>query len=159
MKKLLIFLLLSLLSVAVFSQEFPAKSGTLVTDYTNTLSPQQKQSLEQKLVAFNDSTSIQLAVVVMKSTGEYDINEYAVGLGRKWGIGGKEKNTGVLLLIAVGDRKMAIQTGYGMEGVLPDIYTKQIQENNIKPYFKSGDYYSGINAGVDAIISVTKGEY
>ncbi|MCY1519878.1 TPM domain protein [compost metagenome] len=97
--------------------------------------------------------------MIVKSVGDYDINEYALELGRKWGIGGKDKNNGVILLVALGDRKMSIQTGYGLEGVLPDVYTKRIIDYDIKPYFQSGDYYAGIEAGTNSIISLTKGEY
>lgn len=159
MKKLIILFLLTLSYSFGFAQDFPAKSNTLVNDFTQTLTASQKQQLEQKLVAFDDSTSNQVAVVILKSVGDYDINEYALELGRKWGIGGKEKNNGVILLIAIGDRKMSIQTGYGLEGALPDIYTKRIIENDIKPFFKEGDYYSGIEAGTNSIISLIKGEY
>lgn len=159
MKK--IFLLFTLLITAIFgfAQNFPEKSSKLVNDFTNTLSTEQLASLEQKLVAFDDSTSNQIAVVIMKSVGDYDINEYALQLGRKWGVGGKEKNNGVILLVALGDRKLSIQTGYGLEGALPDVYTKRIIENDIKPFFKDGDYYAGIDAGTNSIISLVKGEY
>ena len=159
MKKLILSVLLTLSFFLSFAQSFPEKSNKLVTDLTQTLSVEQIAQLERKLVAFDDSTSNQIAVVIVKTVGDYDINEYALGLGRKWGIGGKTKNNGVILLIAIGDRKMSIQTGYGLEGALPDIYTKRIIENDIKPYFKDGDYYAGIYAGVSSIISLTKGEY
>ncbi|RZL48490.1 MAG: TPM domain-containing protein [Pedobacter sp.] len=159
MKKIIILFILSFGSIIGFAQEFPAKPSTLVNDYTNTLTASQKQELEQKLVAFDDSTSNQIAVVIIKSVGEYDINEYAYKLGREWGVGGKEKNNGVILLIAMGDRKISIQTGYGLEGALPDIYTKRIIENDIKPFFKENDYFSGINAGTNSIIALIKGEY
>jgi uncharacterized protein len=159
MKKLIILFLLTLSYSVSFAQDFPAKPNTLVNDYTQTLTSSQIQQLEQKLVAYDDSTSNQIAVVIMKSVGDYDINEYALELGRKWGIGGKSKNNGVILLIAIGDRKLAIQTGYGLEGALPDIYTKRIIENDIKPFFKANDYYAGIDAGTNSIISLIKGEY
>jgi uncharacterized protein len=159
MKKLGLLLLLILNCYFGFAQDFPAKSTKLVTDYTNTLTASQAQALESKLVAFGDSTSNQIAVVILKSVGEYDINEYAYQLGRAWGIGGKEKNNGVLLLVAIGDRKMSIQTGYGLEGALPDMYTKRIIEDDIKPFFKGGDYYAGIDAGTNSIIKLVKGEY
>lgn len=159
MKKLLILLLFTLSYGSVFSQEFPAKPNTLVNDYTQTLSAAQIAKLEQKLVAFDDSTSSQIAVAIVKTVGDYDINEYALELGRKWGVGGKEKNNGVILVVAIGDRKLSIQTGYGLEGALPDIYTKRIIENDIKPFFKEGDYYSGIDNGTNSIISLIKGEY
>lgn len=159
MKRLFILLHILLLTITGFAQEFPAKPNKLVNDYTNTLSEAQLASLESKLVAFDDSTSNQIAVVIIKSVGDYDINEYAYKLGRAWGVGGKEKNNGVVLLIALGDRKLSIQTGYGLEGALPDVYTKRIIENDIKPYFKDGNYYEGINNGVDSIIKLAKGEY
>lgn len=159
MRKLIILLLFTLSSSLGFAQEFPENSNKLVTDFTKTLSQDQVAKLEQKLVAFNDSTSNEVAVVIVKSVGDYDINDYALQLGRKWGIGGKTKNNGIILLIAIGDRKLSIQTGYGLEGALPDSYTKRIIENDIKPFFKEGNYYAGIDAGVNSIISLTKGEY
>lgn len=159
MKKTVLFFLFTLNCIFCYGQDFPSKPNTLVNDYTNTLSPQQVASLEQQLVAFDDSTSTQIAVVIIKSVGEYDINEYTLQLGRNWGVGGKEKNNGVVLLVAIGDRKLAIQTGYGVEGALPDMYTKRIIENDIKPHFKSGNFYTGIQEGVNSIIKLTKGEY
>ncbi|WP_432714086.1 TPM domain-containing protein [Pedobacter sp.] len=156
-KPILLFLLVFLTSLG-FAQDFPAKPDKLVNDYTGTLTAAQIQQLESKLVAFDDSTSIQIAIAIIKSVGEYDINEYALELGRKWGVGSK-KNTGIMIVVGLGDRKLAIQTGYGMEGALPDVYAKRIIENDIKPYFKNGDYYGGLESGTNAIISYTKGEY
>jgi uncharacterized protein len=159
MKNTFLIIVISLYSFFGYSQNFPAKPNQLVNDYTKTLSKEQVVSLEQKLVAFSDSTSIQVAVVMIQSLDGYDINDYGYQLGRAWGIGGKEKNTGVLVLASIGDRKVTIQTGYGMEGVLPDAITKRIIENEIKPNFKAGDYFTGMDAATDAIISYTKGEY
>jgi len=158
-KKLIFCWGLLLCTFLTFAQDFPEKSNTIVTDYTNTLSADQKQQLENKLVAFNDSSSTQIAVVIIKSVGDYDINEYGTMLGRKWGIGQKDKNNGVLLLVAMNDHKMTIQTGYGVEGALPDAITQDIIQKDIKPRFKAGDYYGGIDAGTDDIIKYTKGEY
>jgi uncharacterized protein len=141
-KKIIVFIGLILCTAVVFAQDFPAKSNTLVTDYTSTLSAADKQRLEDKLVAFDDSTSTQIAVVIIKSVG-----------------GQKGKNNGIVMLIALDDRKMSIQTGYGEEGALPDIVTQQIRVNDINPRFREADYYGGINAGVDDIIKFTKGEY
>ncbi|MVN23509.1 TPM domain-containing protein [Mucilaginibacter arboris] len=159
LKKLLFTWLLLCSSVFLFAQDFPQKSTTLVTDYTGTLTSTQQQALEDKLVAFNDSTSTQIAVVIIKSVGEYDIAEYATQLGRKWGIGQKGKNNGILMLIAIGDRKVTIQTGYGSEGAVPDITTHEIIENDITPNFKQGNYYAGIDAGTNSLIKYMKGEY
>ncbi|GGB11427.1 TPM domain-containing protein [Mucilaginibacter rubeus] len=159
LKKFILFFGFTLCVIAAIAQDFPERSNTLVTDYTNTLNPADKQRLETKLVAFNDSTSTQIAVVILKSTGNYDINDYGVQLLRKWGIGQKDKNNGVLVLVAIGDRKMSIQTGYGAEGALPDIVTQDIIQNDLKPHFKQGDYYGGLDAGTNSIIKAMKGEY
>lgn len=159
MKRLIIALTLVSSWLVGFSQDFPAKPNKLVNDYTNTLSASQVQQLENKLVAFDDSTSTQIAIAIVKSVGDYDINEYALELGRKWGVGQAGKNNGIMIVVAIGDRKISIQTGYGLEGVLPDIYAKRIIENEIKPNFKAGDYFQGLNSGTDAIIKYTKGEY
>lgn len=158
-KKIILFFSLLLCTFIALAQDFPERSTTLVTDYTNTLSADDKQRLENKLVAFNDSTSTQIAVVILKSVGSYDINAYGVALLRKWGIGQKDKNNGILVLVAMGDRKMSIQTGYGAEGALPDIITQEIIQRDMKPHFKQGDYYGGLDAATSNIIKYTKGEY
>ncbi|MBC7654771.1 MAG: TPM domain-containing protein [Oligoflexus sp.] len=159
MKKIFLIVCLGLFSFIGFSQNFPAKPNKLVNDFTNTLNSTQIANLEKKLVAFDDSTSIQVSVVLIQSLEGYDIQDYGYQLGRAWGIGGKDKNTGILVLVAKGDRKVTIQTGYGMEGALPDAIAKRIIENEIKPDFKSGDYFGGLDVGTNAIISYTKGEY
>ncbi len=143
----------------LFAQEFPEKPNALVSDFTGTLTQSEQSSLEQKLEAFNDSTSTQVAVVIMRSVGVYDINDYTARLGEKWGVGQKGKNNGIVLLVAMADRKVSIQTGYGVEGALPDAITKRIIEYEIKPSFKAGNYYEGLDKATDAIISYTKGEY
>jgi uncharacterized protein len=158
-KKLILFVGLLAVTLSGFAQELPPKSNTIVTDYTNTLSADEKQRLESKLVAFNDSSSTQIAVVIMHSIGEYDVNEYAQKLGRAWGVGQKDKNNGIIVLLVKDDRKLSIQTGYGVEGALPDIITQQIRVNDMNPRFKEGDFYGGLDAGTDDIIKYTKGEY
>ncbi len=159
MKRLLIAFLLALTCGTVFGQDLPAKPTKLVNDYTGTLSSSQIQQLENKLVAFDDSTSTQIAIAIVKTVGDYDINDYTLQLGRKWGVGGAKKNNGIMIVVALGDRKISIQTGYGVEGALPDIYTNRIIETDIKPAFKAGDYYAGLQAGTDSMIKLVKGEY
>jgi uncharacterized protein len=159
MRKIIAAFLFILLYTTGFAQDYPVKPNKLVNDYTGTLSADQLAQLERKLVTFDDSTSTQVAIAMVKSVGDYDINEYALGLGRSWGVGGAKKNNGVMIVVALGDRKIAIQTGYGVEGALPDIITKRIIDNEIKPFFKEGNYYAGLDAGTTAIIKYTKGEY
>jgi uncharacterized protein len=163
MKHLLkyIILLLLLPSATLFAQKLPDRSNPprLVNDFTNTLTELQKQDLENKLVAFDDSTSTQIAVVIIESLDGYDISEYNVALGRAWGVGGKEFSNGVVLLISKSDRKINIATGYGVEGALPDVTCKHIIDEVITPNFKGNDYYRGIDEGTNAIILSVKGEY
>ncbi len=157
--KIILFLpFLACLTVAK-GQDFPEPSRTLVTDFTSTLTSAERQQLENKLVAFDDTTSTQIAVVVMQSTGGYDIADYGVRLAQKWGIGSEKNDNGILLLVALGDRAVTIQTGYGVEGAVPDIIAYRIIENEIKPAFRNENYYEGIDRATDALISYTKGEY
>ncbi len=168
MQKFSIFFLFILLSGLCFGQQ-PAdirdllkpRTGVqvLVNDFAGILTPDQKAALEHKLVAFDDSTSTQIAVVIINDLQGFDVADYAVQLGRAWGIGGKEFSNGVLLLLAVKDRKLNIATGYGVEGALPDITAKHIIDGEIVPNLKGNDYYRGIDKGTDAIIKAVKGEY
>jgi uncharacterized protein len=162
-KKLLTILSLFFFSVAFaqIEKELPVKPNPpkLVVDYTNTLSADQAYALEQKLVAFDDSTSSQISVVIIESTGDRDIADFAFALGRAWGIGNKEFNNGILVLVAKNDRKIFIATGYGLEGALPDALAKQIIANEIRPNFKENDFYRGLDEGTNAIIQAIIGEY
>jgi uncharacterized protein len=159
LKKIILFFSFALMAVIAVSQQLPPKPATLVTDYTNTLSESDRQLLEKKLVAFNDSTSTQIAVVLIKSTGQYDINDYAVKLGRAWGVGQKDKNNGIVILVAITDHKVSIQTGYGAEGAVPDATTSEIIQNDITPRFKAGDYYGGLDAATTDLMKSLRGEY
>lgn len=158
-KDFALVLYFSILSFAVSAQDFPASPKGLVSDFTNTLSARDISVLEEKLLSFEDTTSIQLAVVLVNSTDGYDIADYAVRLAKKWGIGQQKYNNGIILLAAIGDRAVTIQTGYGIEGALPDAISYRIIENEIKPAFRNGQYYQGLNDATSAIISYTKGEY
>ncbi|MEI7734526.1 MAG: TPM domain-containing protein, partial [Ferruginibacter sp.] len=168
MKKIISILVSLLLSVVSFSQsnfdpesllkQAPAKQ-VLVNDFTGTLTQEQKDALERKLVAFDDSTSNQIAVVIIPSLNGNDIADYNVRLFRAWKVGNKKTNNGVVLLIAKQDRKLNITTGYGLEGALPDITCKEIIDAIIVPQFKGNDYYRGIDKGVTAIMQAVKGEY
>ncbi len=144
---------------SLFAQNLPEAPNHLVTDYTGTLSRSETQALERKLLSFEDTTSTQIAVVLVRSTEGYDVADYAVQLGQKWGVGGKKYNNGVILLAALEDRTVTIQTGYGMEGALPDIIAHRIIQNEIRPNFSRQQYYQGLDAATNAIIAYTKGEY
>ncbi len=153
--------ILVLVSSGLMAQDFPPASNPpkLVNDFTGTLSSSEVSRLEQKLVAYNDSTSTQVAIVLMKSVGSYDISDYAFRLAESWGIGGSKNDNGILILAAMDDRKVFIATGYGMEGAVPDALAKRIVENLITPNFRTGDYYQGLDQATDMIIKLASGEY
>ena len=158
---ILFFLQALLFANNALAQNIIAKPNpaTLVTDVAGVLTPEQKQALENKLVAIDDSSSNQIAVVIIPSLDGYPKEEYATKLFRDWGIGNKKTNNGVLLLIAVNDREIRIEVGYGLEGAIPDITALNIIDNDIKPAFKAGNYYEGIDQATDNIAKAAVGEY
>lgn len=159
MKKLLF--LLYIITLPVYGIDFPAKPNPprLVNDFAGLLSANEDQQLENKLVAFDDSTSIQIAVITVTTLDGYDISDYAFKLAQQWGIGQKGSSNGVLLLISKEERKMFIATGYGMEGIMPDAICSRIIRNDITPYFKNQQYYEGIDNGTTQMMLLAKGEY
>lgn len=157
-----IFIFLFLIQSFVFAQDIPQKPNPprFVNDLVGGLLSQGEiNQLEQKLKAYNDSTSTQVAIVIVKSVQPYDISEYAVKLGREWGIGQKGKNNGVVFLWAPGDRKIYIATGYGAEGGLTDAYSKRIIEQVVKPNFKQLRYYQGLDEATSSIFKYLSGEF
>jgi uncharacterized protein len=163
MKRLLVAfaLLSSLFATAQIEKIIPPKPvpPRLVNDFTRTLTPEQIQALEQKLVAYDDSTSNQVAVVIIGTTGDYPIEEVALGIIRNWGVGGKEHSNGIVLLVAKDDHKIRIEVGYGLEGAIPDITAKSIIDNDLTPNFRKEDYYRGLDDATDDIIKAAAGEY
>ncbi len=164
MRRFLLFIPFILLSFCVSAQidkVIPKKPNPprLVNDFANILTAEQEHALENKLVAYNDSTSSQIAVVTINSLEGYDIAEYGIALGREWQVGGKEFSNGIVLLVAKDDRKVRIEVGYGLEGAIPDITGKAIIDNDITPNFKLGNYYRGLDKATDDIIKAAAGEY
>jgi uncharacterized protein len=165
------YLLVSLLIVTLLSanglsaQDIPDRPvpPRLVNDFANILSEQESAVLEQKLVAFNDSTSTQIAVVTVPSISGYDIMDYAQRLGEKWGIGQKKLNNGILILVKPkrddSDGKITIVQGYGLEGAIPDLTCAQIIDNEILPAFREGNYFGGIDAATNTLMSLARGEF
>lgn len=131
----------------------------LVNDYAGMLSTDEAEALESRLDQYAHETSTQIAVVIITTLDGADRAQYATELIHEWGIGQKDKDNGVLILIAKEDRSMFLATGRGVEGALPDAICKRITEYTIKPQFKAGNYAEGINAGIDDIQSALKGEF
>ena len=132
---------------------------TSVYDYVNLLSASEKNDLEQKLIKYSDTTSTQIVVAIIASTEGENINYLGAQWGHAWGIGQAKEDNGILILLAKDDRKIAINSGYGVEHLLTDALSKRIIEQDIIPYFKQNNYYGGLNRGVDAIFEVLTGEY
>lgn len=150
------FLLLALLALVASPAQaltFPGFTG-LVVDQANVIPADREAALEQKLEAFQQKTGRQLAVATVSSLEGADIQQYGYQLLRAWGIGLKGANNGTVLLVAPNERKVGIETGYGVEGVLTDAYSSVIINTRITPAFKAGDLPGGIDAGADAIIDI-----
>ena len=130
-----------------------------MTDETGTLTPAQLKFLNTKLSNEDKSTSNQIIVYMISGLDGESLEDVSIRLAEKNKIGKKENNNGVLMLIVKDDRKIRIEVGYGLEGALTDALSSQIIRNDITPEFKSGNYYGGIDKGVDAIIQAIKGEY
>lgn len=168
-KKILSVILLSVSFLLMhgkpgYGQDIPPKPNPprLVNDLAHVMTQDQVAALENKLVAYDDSTSVQIAVVTVPTVGDNVIEDYALKILRDWGVGNKKTNNGVLILAAIQDRKVYIATGYGMEGSVPDITAKEIVQNEIIPNFKGqnqDNYYRGFNQAADAIIKAAAGEY
>ena len=162
MKKYLLIILAGLLSIyCVNAQKFIPKPNPprLVVDNASLLSPSDAEALERKLVAMDDSTSNQIAVVLVKTLNDEPIEEVANKTFREWGIGNKKTNNGVLLLVAVDDRKVKIEVGYGLEGAIPDITCNDIIEKDIKTAFKQNNFIGGLVKATDDIGKAAAGEY
>jgi uncharacterized protein len=129
-----------------------------VTDLSGTLNAQQRGALEQTLAEFEGRKGTQIAVLIVPSTQPETVEQYAVRVEEAWKLGRKGVDDSVLLLIAKDDRKLKLEVGYGLEGVLPDAAAKRIIEDDITPRFKQGDFYGGIRAGTDRIMRTLEGE-
>ncbi len=150
------FLVLVFAAGTLWAQELPPLTGRVV-DRAGILSDQTEQALTAALAAHEQASSDQLVVATIDSTDGETIEAYANRLFRDWGLGQAEENNGVLLLVAVDDRKMRIEVGYGLEGTLTDVLAKLIIDNTIVPRFRQGDFEGGVSAGVDDILAVLTG--
>jgi uncharacterized protein len=156
----LFFILLACIALPLQAQkEIPELWGQHVHDEAKALSQQTVDNLERQLKIFEDSTTNQIAILIVPSLDGEIIEQYGLRVAEKWKLGQKDKDNGVLLLLAINDRKMRIEVGQGLEGPLPDAICNRIIRNEMAPNFRRGDYDAGVNAAVNAIMLSIKGEY
>ncbi|MGA3181471.1 MAG: TPM domain-containing protein [Verrucomicrobiota bacterium] len=159
--KRLWFIVLGLWCATAWCAEvIPPAPADHFNDYANVVSSATAAQLNQKLVDFEKSSSSQILVAVYpKMQSDSPIEDYTVRVAQSWRVGQKAKDNGAVLFVFIGDRKMYLQVGYGLEGAMPDAICKRIIDNEITPRFKAGDYEGGLKAGVTAILAAAKGEY
>jgi uncharacterized protein len=153
---------LLLLCLSAFGQVkgIPEKPNPprLVNDFGLMLNREEQSQLEAKLLDFEQTTSTQITIVTIESLGDYDVSDFAIKLGQKWGVGKDGKNNGVVILASRNDHKLFIATGKGVEGALTDYIAGKIRDK-MKPYFKQGKYFEGFSVAADNVIAATKGEF
>ena len=158
MKPIILLITLLLLPLQLLALEAPPLGGR-VNDLAGLLSPETRQGLEQKLAAFESETSNQVAVLTVPSLQGDSIEQFAIRVTDAWKLGQKGRDNGVLLVLAQAERKVRIEVGMGLQGVLPDITSAQIIREMMTPYLKTGNFDQGLSAGVDGIIAATQGEF
>ena len=150
--------LLLFLALAAWAQGAVPELTRRVTDLTATLSPDQVAALEGRLAAFEAQRGSQIAVLLVPTTQPEDIAQFGIRVAEQWKVGRTKIDDGVILIVARDDRKLRLEVGYGLEGPIPDAIAKRVIAETITPYFKAGDYYGGIDAGVTQLMRLIEGE-
>lgn len=160
------FLFSVLLGLSIFAQaQIPSAPVTAdaVHDFAGLFTPSQRNELNDRLIAFSDTTSNRIVVVTVLDLGGMDASEFSFALGEKWGIGDSKFNNGVVILVKPKTEdsygEVFIAVGYGLEGVIPDAVASQIVNREMIPNFQQGDVYAGVKAAVDVILPLVAGEY
>ncbi len=144
---------LTLIGASAAQADYPARPDGPVLDAAGIIPESDERALVERLSAYNQASGRALMVVTTPSLDGEDVATYTVGLGHKWGVGGKETDQGLILLVAPNERQARIEVGYGLEQYLPDVLGARIMRDAIAPRFKAGDFPGGINAGMDEIIA------
>lgn len=150
--------LLLLGAAAAYAEVAAPPLRARVTDLTGTLTREQAAALERELAQFEARKGAQLAVLIVPTTAPETIEQYGIRVGEAWKLGRAGVDDGAILLIALEDRALRIEVGYGLEGVIPDAVAKRVVAEVIVPFFKQGDYYGGIHAGVTRLMRLIDGE-
>jgi len=150
--------LLLLCAWAAWAQVAVPELSRRVTDLTATLSADQVAALDGKLAAFEAQKGSQIAVLILPTTQPEDIAQFGIRVAERWKIGRAKVDDGVILIVAKDDRALRLEVGYGLEGAIPDAIAKRVIAETITPYFKAGDFYGGIDAGVQQLMRLIEGE-
>lgn len=150
--------LIALFALSAWAQVAVPDLSRRVTDLTATLTAGQVAALENELAAFEARKGSQIAVLILPTTQPEDIAQYGIRVADQWKIGRNKVDDGVILIVAKDDRKLRIEVGYGLEGAIPDAIAKRVIAETITPYFKSGDFYGGIEAGTQQLMKLIEGE-
>lgn len=148
----LVFLFLILLPLCHTAQSYPSRPLNYVTDEAGVLSPEQKQALDSKLRNFENTSSNQVFVYIAPSLNGNNLESFSQEIFHHWQIGSKNNDNGLLIAVFVNDHRFRIHTGYGLEGSLPDLLTKKIQDETMRPYFRQNDFYTGIDKGIGELM-------
>ncbi|HEY3662113.1 MAG TPA: TPM domain-containing protein [Chthoniobacterales bacterium] len=160
MRLLFVVLLLAGMIGPLAAETMPSKPDRYFNDYANVVDQATASELNEQLAQFERETSNQLLVAIYPSMqSESDVADYTQRIAQTWGVGQKGTNNGAVLFVFVADHQMFIQTGYGLEGALPDATAFDITHNVIAPHFKQNDYAGGLKAGVNAMMQAVRGEY
>ena len=156
--RLVQMLVLMLFAASVWAQVAVPDYSRRVIDLTATLSTEQLAALENKLAAFEASKGSQIAVLIVPTTEPEDIAQFGIRVAEAWKTGRAKVDDGVILIVAKNDRKLRVEVGYGLEGAIPDAIAKRVISETITPYFKAGDFFGGIDAGVTQLMGLIEGE-
>ncbi len=160
MKTIYKILLISVFTLSILNAQFEIPIlKNYANDYTGTISGGELETLNYRLKSFEDTTSNQVVFMMISTLDGYPLENYTYEASAKNKIGSKKNNNGILFFVAKDDKKMRIEVGYGLEGVVPDALASSILRNEVRPHFRDNDYYGGVQAGIDAIIKAIGGEY
>ena len=154
MKKLFLFLLLIFLTFSAFADDVPGYSG-YVNDHAGVITIKDKTSMESVAKEVEEKTGAQIAVLTVKSMAPYaSIDDFGMAVAEKWKVGEKDKDTGIIIILAMDERKVRIEVGYGLEGIFNDARVGRILDNTIIPYFRGGDFSAGLRRGLYKIADI-----
>ncbi len=148
-----------LISRTALGLTIPERPQGYVHDEARLLSTDERNTLESKLSLFEQETSNQIVVALFPSLDGESLEDFSIHLAEKWKVGQKGKDNGLILLIFPNDHRLRIEVGYGLESVVPDAYASRIIEEKLKPAFRRGEFYAGIDAAVDSLMAATRGIY